>query len=170
MTSGPEGAGPLASPGFWLHRAALAWLQDLDQRLRPLGLTHTQFVMLAAISWLAVSQGVPTQQEVATFAGADRMMTSRVVRGLIQRGLVSREPDAHDARAVRLTITQPGQDLVSKAVRAAAQTDEMFFGTGHARQQLRDKLASLAEHKLSLEAEPPHPPTRRSSPPRASKL
>jgi DNA-binding MarR family transcriptional regulator len=34
----------------------------------------------------------PTQQAVADHAGADRMMTSKVVRSLEQRGLVTRRP------------------------------------------------------------------------------
>ncbi len=88
MSSDPQAVGPLASPGFWLHRAGLAWLADLDQRPRPLGLAHTQFALLAA-SWLAGTQGPPTRQDVAEFAGADRMMTSKVVRALEHRGLLS---------------------------------------------------------------------------------
>ncbi|WP_322769495.1 hypothetical protein [Frankia sp. Cr1] len=60
MSSDPQAAGPLASPGFWLHRAGLAG-----------------------------TQGPPTRQDVAEFAGADRMMTSKVVRALEHRGLLS---------------------------------------------------------------------------------
>ena len=39
-----EPRGPLMSPGFWLHHAALAWRQAMEHRLRPLGLTPTQFM------------------------------------------------------------------------------------------------------------------------------
>lgn len=32
-------SGPMLSPGFWLHHAALTWRAEMDTRLRPLGLT-----------------------------------------------------------------------------------------------------------------------------------
>jgi DNA-binding MarR family transcriptional regulator len=87
------------SPGFWLHHAALAWRQVFDRRLRPLSLTPTQFMLLASAGWLAATAGQPpTQQEVADHAGADRMMTSRVVQTLVDRGLVLRQPDPADGR------------------------------------------------------------------------
>lgn len=47
--------GPLRSPGFWLHHAALTWRAELDARLRPLGLTPTQFMLLGSAGWLEPS-------------------------------------------------------------------------------------------------------------------
>jgi hypothetical protein len=38
----------LLSAGFWLHHAALTWRAELVTRLQPLGLTPTQFLVLAA--------------------------------------------------------------------------------------------------------------------------
>ncbi len=107
-----EPRGPLASPGFWLHHAALSWRQLFDRRLRPLNLTPTQFMLLAAAGWLAASAGQPpTQQEVADHAGADRMMTSKVLQTLVDRGLVQREPDPADGRMKRLRLTPEGREL-----------------------------------------------------------
>ena len=83
-------AGPLLSPGFWLHQAALAWRAELEARLRPLGLTPTQFLLLASTGWLERT-GKPTQQALAEHTGADRMMTSRVVRTLEERSRLRRE-------------------------------------------------------------------------------
>ena len=81
-----EPHGPLMSPGFWLHHAALAWRQVFDRRLRPLNLTPTQF--MASVGWLAAtSDQPPAQQEVADHAGADRMMTSKVLQALVERSL-----------------------------------------------------------------------------------
>jgi len=42
-------SGPLLAPGFWLQQAALSWRAELDTRLRPLGLTPTQFNVLASV-------------------------------------------------------------------------------------------------------------------------
>ena len=68
-----EPRGPLMSPGFWLHHAALAGKQVFDRRLRPLKATPTQFMLLASVSWLTATTGrSPTRQEAADHAGAQR--------------------------------------------------------------------------------------------------
>ncbi len=141
-----EPRGPLMSPGFWLHHAALAWKQVFDRRLRPLEATPTQFMLLASVSWLTATTGQPpTQQEAADHAGADRMMTSKVVQALTVRGLLAREPDAGDARVRRLRLTQPGRALVQAGIRIAAQVDEELFGSsGDALRAELQKIASNA--------------------------
>lgn len=132
--------GPVASTGFWLHRAALTYLRELDARLRPLGLTHTQFSLLAAVSWLGRRSDPPTQQQAAVFAGTDRMMTSKVLRTLEAGGLVQRVPDALDARVRRVLPTPAGRELLTEATRAARAVDADLFGAGT---ELRDALAGF---------------------------
>jgi DNA-binding MarR family transcriptional regulator len=117
------------SPGFWLHQAALAWRTLFDRRLRPLNLTPTQFMLLSSVGWLVnASSQPPTQQEVADFAGADRMMTSKVLQTLADRGLMEREPDPADARVKRLRPTQEGAALIRRGIRIAVDLDEELFG------------------------------------------
>ena len=41
------------SPGFLLWHATLRWQRAMVEALSPLGLTHTQFVLLASTWWLA---------------------------------------------------------------------------------------------------------------------
>src|SRR5689334_15099165 len=122
--------GPLASPGYWLHQAALTWKAELDASLKDLGLTHTQFILLATVGWLeAVGAAPPAQQEVADGAGTDRQMTSRVVRTLEERGLLARLAHESNARSLRLTLTPEGRDLARKAIAIAQNVDLHFFGS-----------------------------------------
>jgi len=129
------------SPGFWLHHAALAWRNLFDRRLRPLDLTPTQFMLLSSAGWLAAAADrqngadgqsgaglPPTQQEVADFAGADRMMTSKVLQTLEERGLIAREPDTNDARLKRLRPTDEGRALIRDGIRIAVDLDHELFG------------------------------------------
>ena len=140
-----EDTGPLSSPGFWLHHAALAWRAELDARLRPLGLTPTQFMLLGSVGWLEHQAAPPTQQEVAEHAGADRMMTSKIVRGLDERGLLTRQPDQQDARILRLRLTPAGRELTGQAIAIATELDTRFFGADPA--ELRETLRGIAKRR-----------------------
>lgn len=144
----PEPRGPLMSPGFWLHHAALEWRQRLDRALRPHGLTPTQFNLLASIGWLnRTLPSPPTQQQVADHAGADRMMASKVLRTLEERALVTREPDPDDARSLRLHLTDDGRHITRQAIRLAVAVDHELFGSHGER--LRGQLQEIAAHRLS---------------------
>ncbi|WP_163571709.1 MarR family winged helix-turn-helix transcriptional regulator [Fodinicola feengrottensis] len=120
-------SGPMLSPGFWLHHAALTWRAALDAGLRPLGLTPTQFMLLASAGWLEHVAGPPTQQAVAEQAGADRMMTSKIVRALQERALLERRTDPTDARAVRLSLTPAGRALVRQATESRPHSGYQVF-------------------------------------------
>jgi len=142
--SNPE-TGPLLSAGFWLHQAALTWRAELDARLRPLGLTHTQFMLLASVGWLEYLHGPPTQQEIAEQADADRMMTSKIVRTLEGRGLLTRRADESDARALRVALTTTGRGLAAQATAQAREVDALFFGPDA--HTLKSTLRGLAEQR-----------------------
>ncbi|MEO5921809.1 MAG: MarR family transcriptional regulator [Pseudolysinimonas sp.] len=136
--------GPLASPGYRLHIAALAWRRELGVRLRPLGLTPTQFDALATVSFLGRT-GEPTQQQIADFSGVDRMMLSKVLAGLEKRGLVARTADPADARRKRLVVTPAGRQLVDGATAIARGVDRDLFAAVESPERLREELRALSE-------------------------
>jgi DNA-binding MarR family transcriptional regulator len=140
----PAPRGPLASPGFWLHHAALTWRQAMDDGLKPLGLTHTQFNLLGAVSWLSRQRGAPTQQEAAELSGSDRMMTSKILATLEDNDLVTRTPDPDDARSKRIILTARGKAVIHQAVQVAADVDAALFGTGSDRDRLTTELRQIA--------------------------
>jgi len=129
--------GPLASTGYWLKVAALAYLRELDAALRPFGLTNAQFAVLAGASWLAKDGTPPAQQQVADFAGSDRMMTSKLLQGLEKRKLVKRVASTADARVRHIELTPAGRALVTSSTAAAREVDRRLF---RADMTLRDLL------------------------------
>lgn len=145
---GPVGVprGPLMSPGFWLHHAALEWRATLERNLRPLGLTPTQFNLLASAGWLGRQGESPTQQQVADMSGSDRMMASKVLRALEERGLLARHADPADARVLRIELTTAGRELVGQGVQIAVDTDVQLFGANG--DELREQLKPIAAHRL----------------------
>ena len=139
----PEGA-PL-SLGFLLWHATLRWQRLIAAALKPLDLTHVQFVLLAVLWWFtSVRRERPSQRALAEQAGTDPMMTSQVLRALERKGLVVREPDPTDSRARRLNLTPGGRRLARKAIDVVEAVDDEFFSNAHDPERLPAELMALA--------------------------
>jgi len=118
---------PSESPGFLLWHATLRWQRSISQALAPLDLTHVQFVLLACTWWLNQQGQRPSQIALAAQAGTDVKMTSQVLRNLERKGLVEREVDQADTRALRLAVTRRGARLAPRAIAVVEQVDAQFF-------------------------------------------
>ena len=132
------------STGLLLWQVTNRWQAAQRTALRPFDLTHVQFVLLAALTWLG-SDGPVTQRQLADHAGTDPMMTSQVVRALERRNLLIRVAHRTDRRAWSLSVTDEGVSLVNRAIVAVEGCDESFFGPlGRGRATLTRSLATLA--------------------------
>lgn len=136
------------------HAATAVLVRDSGARIY---VTHTQFNLLASTNWLSRDGTGPTQQQAADLAGAHRMMASKVLANLEQRGLLERRTHPSDTRAKRLEVTAEGRALVHRAVRIVAEIDEAIFGPGGTeREQLREQLQHLAQASSTPLERPPH--------------
>ncbi|PZS28900.1 MAG: MarR family transcriptional regulator [Pseudonocardiales bacterium] len=118
---------PDESPGFLLWHVTLRWQRDVAAALKPLGLTHVQFVLLASTWWLNEHGRQPSQAALAAHAGTDVKMTSQVIRTLEQKGFVTREVDVADTRARRLVVTGAGAVLAPRAIEAVEAVDRALL-------------------------------------------
>jgi DNA-binding MarR family transcriptional regulator len=106
----------------------LRWQRQIASALRPLGLTHVQFVLLASTWWLSdVGGEAPSQRRIADHAGTDPMMTSQVLRNLEAKGLVTRAASSDDSRARSLGVTNAGSELARRAIAVVEAADAQFF-------------------------------------------
>lgn len=119
---------PDTSPGFLLWRVTLRWQREVTAALKPLDLTHVQFVLLATCWWQNRQGERPSQAALAEFAGVDVKMASQVIRTLEAKRLLQREPDPADSRARRLRTTAAGSRLAPRAIRAVEAVDDRVFG------------------------------------------
>ena len=133
------------SPGFLLWQITNRWQAAQRRALRPHGLTHVQFVLLASLTWLH-ADGPVTQKELAGHAATDPMMTSQVLRTLEGRGLVTRAAHPTDGRARALEVTADGRALANRAIASVEECDRAFFGP------LGDETARFARLLLRLRA------------------
>jgi DNA-binding MarR family transcriptional regulator len=85
--------------------------------------------------------------ELAAAAGLDKSQMSRVVAGLVARGLVARGMDETDGRGVRLALTRAGEKLGEGLIRAAAKRNDAFLGclSPSERECLEEALKKLGD-------------------------
>ena len=113
---------PEESVGYRLKLALHAWTRQLDAALRPHGVTHLQFIALAAIEIFRERGETPSQVRIAGLMQLDPMMISKILRLLESRGFIERSTHPDDPRANALHLTPAGKELVragSPVVRAA---------------------------------------------------
>ncbi len=111
-------AGVNAEPthGYLVWRLSMKWRAAVDRALAPLGLTHAQYVLLASLYGMERAGRRPTQRELADHAGLEALYASKLARALDAGGLIRRERDPADTRAVRLALTGHGREVVRPAV------------------------------------------------------
>jgi len=118
--------GPGDSPGFLLWKISNAWQRRQRAALQPFGLTHSQFVILATVTWFGASETL-TQARIAEISGVDPMTTSQIVRALEAAALLERRDHPEDPRANAIAVTEAGRDRARRALVAVEETDAAFF-------------------------------------------
>lgn len=103
----------------YLNRKSSA---DLFRMVAELDCTFSQVKML----FLLEDGGEHSVKEIAERLGLSLPAASRAVDGLIQRGYVSRRESATDRRSRLVALTQDGQAVVERVLRARLHTLEAF--------------------------------------------
>lgn len=135
---------PSDSPGYLLGQVTMLWQRKLKKVLDPLDLTQTQFVLLAALGWLSKENSAVTQVDIANQSNADRMMVSKVLRTLEEKGFITRQEHEKDTRAKTIRLTTNGEIVLQKAIIEVENADLVFFAT------LDSKLSSFNKNMVQL--------------------
>lgn len=117
------------SAGFLLWKMTALWQQKLAGVLGHLGITQTQYAIMASLRWFEHQGEPPTQGHLVEHARIEKMTLSKAIRRLEDDGLLLREPSPEDSRAVNVRFTAKGRKLVQKAVVAIETADDEFFGS-----------------------------------------
>jgi DNA-binding MarR family transcriptional regulator len=148
--------GPLEDAvGYVLKQAAAALRAEMDAVLRPLGLTVPQY---ACLELLGQRPGL-SNADLARGAFVTRQSMNGVLRGLQDRGLVTRPPTAPHGRARPTELTATGRELQGAASRAVRRVEQRMLArlSGDGRDRLRRDLASCVD-ALTGTAPPIGPP------------
>ena len=98
-------------PGFLLRRAHQVSAAIFESECAEIGLTPAQYSVLSALH----TQPGQDQSSLARALGFDKVTILRVLYGMEDRQLVSRERLATDRRSVSLSLTPQGKALFERA-------------------------------------------------------
>ena len=127
--------------GVALRRAYQRAVANLNARIAPFDVSPLQFSVLVRLH----DHGAWTQNSLGRSIFMEPANIAALVGRLEERGLVAREPDPDDRRAVRVSITPAGTELLA-AVRPeadAANAGTLSVLTAAERTQLMELLARL---------------------------
>ncbi|MEY9870574.1 DNA-binding MarR family transcriptional regulator [Streptacidiphilus sp. MAP12-33] len=108
----PEGS--LAGHLVW--RLSLKWRTAVDRAVAPLGLTQATYSFVASLYAMQREGRQPNQRELAERTGLEALYVSKLARALEADGLIARVRDSADTRAVRLTLTERGEQAAREAI------------------------------------------------------
>jgi DNA-binding MarR family transcriptional regulator len=139
------------STGFLVWQLSLRWQVQLSRALAPLGITHTDYAVLASLRGLALSGVQPSQRELADVSGLDPMYVSKLARALERAGLVERRPHPADPRAIQLTLTDQGEEIVTAARQVVVELEGERLAalggpSGERATELKEALVDLLRH------------------------
>lgn len=136
------------SSGFLLWQVTNLWQREIKKALKPYGLTHSQFVLLASIHWLILHNQEVTQIALSNHTKIDPMTTSTVLRTLQQKGFIRRQEHMTDTRAKTVGLTEEGKKTIKKAVVTVEKFDSEFFSLpGKKTIELNKNLLTLLGHR-----------------------
>lgn len=98
--------------GYQLKHLQSALRSHMDEALRPIGLSTPQY---ACLELLRREPGA-SNSELARGAFVTRQTMSTLLRGLQDRGLVTRPAKASTGRALPTTLTADGEETLDQAV------------------------------------------------------
>lgn len=127
-------------------RLGRLWKTRLDERLAPIGLTHTRWVTLVVLSG---SEDGLMQRDLAAYVGIEGPTLCRVLDGLQSLGLIERREAAHDRRGKTIRLTRLAEPLIDQ-IASIADTlrAEAVAGLNPAEVALTDQLLKAAIQQM----------------------
>ena len=134
---------------YLIARAGVRIGQAFTRELRKFDLTLTEWRVCSTL------HHVPHQRlsEVALNTSTEASTLSRIVDGLMQRGLLLRDRSNDDARALALSLTQQGVDMTQRVIPIAQLYERVSLNGFSADQveQLRQMLRLLYNNMAPLD-------------------
>ncbi|MGK3141114.1 MarR family winged helix-turn-helix transcriptional regulator [Pantoea sp. C2G6] len=130
---------------FALYSASLAMTKLYQSRLKPLGLTYPQYLVLLVL-W---EKDNLTVSEVGARVRLDSGTLSQLLKRLERSGIICRQRDTgHDERRVRISLTEQGRQLKVTAAGVPADMVSVMDTACSELGDLTSRVATLREKLL----------------------
>ena len=139
------------SLGYLVHDVALLMRRAFDRRVRHLGLTRSQWLVIAHL----YRNDGQTQRALADELDMQRAPLSKLLDRLESGGWIERRADPDDRRANRVHITKKIDPLMMEGVTAGEKlTSDFFSGIDeNAREEFLTVLAQAKSNLIKIEQE-----------------
>jgi DNA-binding MarR family transcriptional regulator len=94
--------------------------REMEEMLRPTGLTHAQW---SALSIIRHFPGI-TPSQLEPILMIERPSVTSLINGMTDKGYIVRKDNPHDGRSKQLYLTEAGQDLAEKTQHYASLIEE----------------------------------------------
>jgi len=125
--------------------------QSFSKELKQFKLSLTEWRVCVALHHKAHQR----LSDLALHTSTDPSRLSRVVDGLLQRGIVVRDRSDEDARALALSLTESGRDLTLRIIPLAQVYERVSLSglTAAQAESLRDMLRMIYDNLAVLDNE-----------------
>ena len=140
--------------GFLIHDVSRLRRTVVDKALRPMGVTRSQWWVLANLS-RHNGQGM-MQTELAKVMDVGKVTLGGLIDRLEAGGLVKRQPDPTDRRAKRVVMTPKGTKLLADIQSIATKVNDQILN-GIARNDIsraETVLYKMKQQLISMDAVP----------------
>jgi len=136
---------------YLLARAGARMGQSFSRELKQFNLSLTEWRVCVALHHKAHQR----LSDLALHTSTDASTLSRVVDGLLQRGILSRDRSGEDARALALSLTELGLDLTARIIPLAQLYERVSLSglTFAQAESLRDMLRMIYDNLAILDKE-----------------
>ena len=138
----------LEALGLLIAGLSKAWREELDRRLRPLGLTRVQW---QALLWISRAGGALVQRELSDLLEIGAPATVALVDRLERDGLATRSAVPGDRRRNAVVLTAKARRLLT-TIEATAGELRREVMSGLTRDEINTLCALLAKARQRIDA------------------
>ncbi len=133
--------------GFLIHDVSRLRRTAFDQRMKPLGITRSQWWVLSGVSRHGDS-GI-TQTELAKVLDLGKVALGGLIDRLEERGYVKRHADPQDRRVNRVYLTRKGKAMLDRMAHVGLEMNgKIMKGIALERQHLLAELLLIMKKNL----------------------
>lgn len=148
--------------GFLIHDTSRLRRTVMDQHLKPLGITRSQWWVLSQVH--RDTGGGFSQIELARLLDVGKVTLGGLIDRLEANGLVTRVPDALDRRAKRVKLSRKGRKLLERIENVSVEVHgRIMEGISAAEEDQLIAILTKMKHNLkAMDAVPASTTGRRS--------